>query len=361
MDLAVASQASNSISILPGNGDGTFGGPVPYSTGGDPSSFPASILALDLNGDGLPDLAIANQGYVTFPGSSISSIAQLQRRLPPAFRYQAALPLVPDYLAYNDLNNDGYADLVAVSSNASAMIVLFGNGDGTLQPPAAYATGNSAGSLAIQALVDGTSLIMVPDQVTGHLWLHTISAGGDIGAAPFVNVGGMPVGIAVGDLNGDGQPDAVVSGGSSDVTVVLGQANQPGTPVGYSLAPSPPMPQAVAIGDMNNDGKPDVVTASLGQPGSPGVLSVLLGHGDGTLNKPVNVQVSQNARSVALADFNRDGNLDAVVAAYGSTFGVPDPGGLLVLIGNGDGNVSDATEIIRKLASGGGGGGGFQR
>ena len=158
--------------------------------------------------------------------------------------------------------------------------------------------------------------------------------------APVLNmVGGAPTGVAVGDLNGDGQPDAVVTGGSSDVAVLLGQSGGFQTAAGYSLAKPSPMPAAVAIGDLNGDGKPDVVVASTGQTGSAGVVSVLLGNGDGTLRSPSNTQVNQNSQSLVLADFNRDGKLDAVVAAYGSQSALQgtDPGGLVVLLGKGDG------------------------
>ena len=69
------------------------------------------------------------------------------------------------------------------------------------------------------------------------------------------------------------------------------------------------------------------------------MVSVLLGNGDGTLEAPNNTVENQNAQSIALADVNRDGNLDAVVAAYGSqsSFEGSDPGGVVVMLGNGKG------------------------
>jgi len=327
IDLAAASSSGSTIMVLSGNGDGTLGAAVSYANGGNSQATPASILAIDLNGDGRPDLVVANQGFVTVPDSSISTLLNTGSGFKPAFNAPLPLSQIPAMLAYSDLNNDGNWDLVATSPSSSATIVMFGKGDGTFQPPAYYAAGNSAGSVAVLPLDDGTSILVTSDQVSGRLWLNTVSAAGAIGAPPLDMVGGMPTGVAVADLNGDGQPDAVVAGGSSDVSVLLGQQNgQVAGPTGYSLGQPSPMPQAIAIGDLNKDGKPDVVVAS-----QAGLVSTLLGNGDGTLKAPANIQVNPGAQSIALADLNRDGKLDAVVASYGNS------GGLVALLGNGDG------------------------
>jgi len=339
IDLAAASSVGPTIVVLPGNGDGTLGAPVSYGNGAGSQAIPVSIVALDLNGDGLPDLVVANQGFVTVPDSGISVLMNTGSGFSNGFNASLPLPLLPSYLAYSDLNNDGNVDLVAVSSQASALIEMFGNGDGTFKTPSFYTAGNNSGSVGVIPLQDGTSLILTPDQVSGNLWNMSVTSQGIIGAPPLNIVGGAPTGIAVADLIGNGQADAVVTGGSSDLQVLLGQSGVFSAPVGYSLAQPSPMPQAVAIGDMNNDGKPDAVVASAGQPGSPGMVSVLLGNGDGTLKSPSNTQVNQNAQSIALADLNNDGKLDAVVAAYGSTSSSEgsDPGGIVVMLGNGSG------------------------
>jgi uncharacterized protein (TIGR03437 family) len=335
-DLAAASTVDASLVVLTGNGDGTFKAGVTYAAGGDSQAYPASILALDLNGDGRPDLAVANSGFVTVPNSSISVLLNTGNSFSPAFNAPLPLPLVPSYLGFGDLNGDGVPDLVAVSSQASAAIVLYGKGDGTFEAPSAYATGNSPGSLIVLTLEDGSSILMTPDQTTGNLWMTPVTPQGAVGASPMHLVGGAPTGVAVADLNGDGQPDAVVTGGASDVSVLLSKNEEFQAPVGYSLASPSPLPQAVAIGDLNKDGKPDVVVASAGQFGAAGLMSALLGKGDGTLQAPVNTQVNAGAQSIALADFNRDGKLDAVVAAFGSPSG-SGGGGVVALLGNGDG------------------------
>jgi uncharacterized protein (TIGR03437 family) len=332
MDLAAASSVAGSILVLPGNGDGTFGTAATYPNGGDSQAVPVSIAAIDLNGDGRPDLAVANRGFATVPNSSISTLLNTGSGLQPKFNAPLSLALLPSFLAWSDLNNDGNTDLAVVSASASAVITLFGKGDGTFQAPVAYAAGNSAGTGVILPLSDGSSLMATPDIVYNHIWFSSVSPQGVLGAPILNMVGGAPTGIAVADLNGDGLPDAVVSGGSSDVEVLEGESGGLfKTPVGYSLAQPSPMPQAVAIGDLNNDGNPDVVVAS-----AAGLVSALLGNSNGTLKAPINIQVSQGAQSIALADFNRDGKLDAVVAAFGNEGGAGG-GGVVVLLGNGDG------------------------
>ncbi len=343
VDLAAGSSVGGTIAVLPGNGDGTFGAPASYGNGGDSQAIPVSILAIDLNGDGRPDLAVANQGFVTVPTSSISTLLNTGSGFQPKFNAPLPLALIPNFLAYSDLNNDGKTDLIAISPSASAVVTLFGNGDGTFEAPAYYAAGNSAGTGAIFPLSDGSSLLATPDVVYGATWFTSISPQGVLGAPILNMVGGAPTGLAVADLNGDGTSDAVVTGGLSDVSVLLGQSNGLfQAPVGYSLAQPSPMPQAVAIGDLNNDGKPDVVVASAGQPGSSGMVSVLLGNGDGTLQAPQNTTVNAGAQSIALADFNGDGKLDAVVAAFGNQAngGGSDAGGIVVLLGGGNGTLT---------------------
>ena len=349
MDVAAASSVAGPIVTLSGNGNGTLGAPVPVGNGSNSPAVPVSILAIDLNGDGRPDLAVANQGFVTGPTSSISTLLNTGSGFNPAFNAPLPLAIIPSYLAYADLDHDGNTDLIAVSSSASAMIVLLGKGNGTFQNPAYYAAGDGASTAVVQPLSDGTSFLMTPD-LGGSVWVTAVSPTGDIGAPALAMVGGAPTGVAVGDLNGDGQPDAVVTGGSSDVSVLLGNNGQFQNPVGYALGQPSPLAQAAVIGDLNGDGKPDVVVASAGQAGSPGVVSVLLGNGDGTLRPAHNANVNQNAQSLALADLNGDGKLDAAVAAYGSSFSGTDAGAVDVLLGNGDGTFqSPATLTVSGL------------
>jgi uncharacterized protein (TIGR03437 family) len=330
LDIAAANQWSatstttfegpGAISLLLGNGDGTFQAPVTYSAGEDHLGLPDSLVALDLNGDGHPDLAVANRN-----DNSISTLINSGGQFKPAL--VTPLPVDVQYLAFSDFNHDGKLDLAAASSHSSALVMLAGKGDGSFQAPAFYAIGNRPGSLGVAPLQDGNTLLVSADGLTGNPWITIVSPQGVPGAPALTLLGGSPTGVAAADLNGDGQPDAVVVGGSG-VSVVLSKGGAYQAPVKYSLTDS--SPQAVAIGDLNKDGKPDIVVANI-----EGSVSVLLGNGDGTLRSPSSAAVDQNASSIALGDFNGDGKLDAAVAAYGSDEGTQ--GSITVLSGNGNG------------------------
>ena len=341
IDIAVGNYSSGdpsglgpgSVSILAGNGDGTFAAPVIYPNGEDSFGLPSSLLALDLNGDGLPDLAVANRND--------NSISVLLNAGGGAFAAAAVtrLPYGVEYLAYSDFNHDGNLDLVASSIHSNALLMLPGNGDGTFQPPVTYATGNTPGSISVVPLTDGHTLILTADGITGAPWLAVANPAGVVGVPALNPVGGSPGGVAVADLTGSGQVDVVVAGGTNDLDIFLSQNGQLGAPTPYSLGPDSPQPQAVAIADINGDGKPDVITAN-----AAGSVSVLLGNGDGTLGAVSSTTVDQNAASLAIADFNGDGNPDVAVASYGADFS-GDNGSVTVLAGNGDGTFGAALTL----------------
>ncbi|HYW48702.1 MAG TPA: VCBS repeat-containing protein [Bryobacteraceae bacterium] len=341
IDIALANNndnAATTVSILPGNGDGTFGAAVTYPAG---PGFPVSLLALDLNGDGAPDLAVANVSPSGKQGNVTTLINKAGKMGSPA---STSIPISLDFLAYADLNHDGNLDLVVACRTSNALVVLSGKGDGTFQAPAAYAVAAYPASLYPMPTSDGYTVIFTADDISGSTRFIIVSPQGAVYAPRLFSIGGSPTGVAAADLNGDGFPDIVITGGSSDVSVVMAQsARQFNAPVGYSLGQPSPSPLAVAIGDINGDGKPDVIVANGGvsypETEGPGSVSVLLGNGDGTLRAPISTTVNQNAGSIALGDFNRDGKLDVAVAAYGTLPGEAgsDAGTLLVLLGNGNG------------------------
>ena len=338
-DIVVATLTGNNVSVLLGNGDGTFRAPVAYAAGlpvgptGQIQGAVRSIVALDLNGDGNLDLALAGGNQVSVLLNSGNGSFGQPLVTPVSYS--------PVYLAYADLNHDGKLDL-AVAGSQNAIILLFGKGDGTFQPPTAYAAGNQPASLGIVPATDSSTFLITADQFTNATWFTVLAPDGTSSAPSLSPLVGMPNGIAAADLNGDGIPDVVVSGGLSvggqpaGLAVLLTNGTQFASPVGYAA----PGSQGVAIGDLNNDGKPDVIVA-----GAPSV-SVLLGNGNGTLKAPTSTTINQGAENVVLGDFNHDGKLDAAVAAFGSPPGSgPDTGGVVVLLGKGDGAFQPPTTL----------------
>ncbi|MFZ0393775.1 MAG: FG-GAP-like repeat-containing protein [Terracidiphilus sp.] len=174
LDIAVTdggySESANLVSILLGNGDGTFraGPESTFATG----SNPWQIVAADFNGDGILDLAIANYDDDTITillGNGDGTFA-------PAPGSPVVVGRNPFGLAAADLNSDGKLDLVVANQTDSNLSILLGNGDGTFTPapgsplalgaiPFSIAVGdfNSSGRLGI-AINSGDYVIVLVQQ-----------------------------------------------------------------------------------------------------------------------------------------------------------------------------------------------------
>src|SRR6266536_5428520 len=129
-DIVTTNYADSTVSILLGNGNGTFQGHVDYPTG----SNPASVTTADFNKDGKLDLAVADNGGISvLPGRGDGSF-------PAHVEYSVGgdLPFNPFVMA-GDFNQDGTLDLAA-TSGLGGVSVLLGNGDSTFQSHANYAT-----------------------------------------------------------------------------------------------------------------------------------------------------------------------------------------------------------------------------
>ena len=151
-DLAVANEGDNTVSVLLGNGDGTFQPQVTYAVGVDPDA----IVAGDFNGDGILDLAVANSNY-DGPGSRSPSgpgtVSVLLGNGDGTFQPQVtyAVGYAPDAIVAGDFTGNGILDLAVANGNinleqrpsvrSDTVSVLLGNGDGTFQPQVTYTVG----------------------------------------------------------------------------------------------------------------------------------------------------------------------------------------------------------------------------
>jgi hypothetical protein len=387
---------AGTVSILLGNGDGSFQPHIDYATGKNPSALAAG----DFNGDGKLDLAIVN--------SQDSSISVLLGQGGGTFKsqvvYQVSGAQLPG-LVIGDFNNDHKLDLVVSGPSA-----LLGNGDGTFQAPITY-VGSSGGG--------GTPMAAADFNLDGKLDLY---AGGALflgnGDGTFVlhAIYSLPsggpsdiAGAAAEDLNGDGKPDLVVVSGNSIVAVSLGNGDGSfqttvdyatasyssdvlvadvngdgkldlavvesgclpyscsttssasislllgvgdGTFVGgtdYAFQNSNPASQVV-LADFNGDGKPDFA-AEAGFAPSSTTLGVYLGNGNGTFQAEISTSIPQNTGAIAAADLNGDGKADLATVYPNCSNGNTTclPGDLGVLISNGDGTFQSAVQYTTGL------------
>ena len=367
---------NGSVGVLLGNGDGTFQAAVSYGSDGTGA---ASVAVRDVNGDGKPDVLVANAcGNNGNYGCMIGSVGVLLGHGDGTFR--AAVNYTsggyePDSVAVGDVNGDGNPDLVVASQcdnsgNCNGVVgVLLGNGNGAFQPVVIYDSGGYQAQSVAVADVNGDGK---PDLVVANVCASSnCTNGGVVGvllgngdgtfqAAMSYGSGGQEAeSVAVADVNGDGKPDLVVANGDGSVGVLLGNGDgtfQSAMSYGSGAASA----SSVAVADLNGDGKPDLVVANscASSDCAHGSVGVLLGNGNGTFQ--VAVPYSSGGLytdAVVLGDLNRDGKLDLVLASEYATSSVTN-GAVGVLLGNGDGTFQAAVitstptplEGIRSLA-----------
>jgi len=315
-----------------------------------------SIAIGDLNGDGHSDLVVGN-GCESSSNCGDASVSVLLGNGDGTFQAPISSKLVGQgggdpFVAIADLNGDGRQDLVVnITNSITGVGVLLGNGDGTFQGPAYYQTGGIGGMVTVADLNgDSHPDLVVANrcnteeclQQGGTLGVLMGNGDGSFQTAAVYGAGALfTVFVVVADVNGDGRRDLVaVNGDNGTVSVLLG--NGDGTfqkPVNYS---SGYLPTSVAIADVNGDGHLDLAVANACQSSSDcttGTVSVLLGNGDGTFQSPVSYSSGGfGTGSIAIADVNGDGYPDlAVVNGCRNNRNVCTTGTVSVLLGNGDG------------------------
>jgi hypothetical protein len=356
LDLATANTGSNDISVLLGNGDGTFQPQQLYAAG----NGPVALVAGDFNGDGRLDLAVAH-----FLDNMVSVLlGNGDGTFQPAVEYAAGNE--PFALVAGDFNGDGKLDLAVLdggdaNGNGTGVSMLLGNGDGTFRPAKLYAAGNGPDSLVAGDFNgDGNLDLAVVDSGDANgngTGVSMLLGNGDgtfqapkFFAAPGVGYAG-PASLVAGDFNGDGRLDLATLNGFNDISVLLG--NGDGTFRAQETIATGSFPIPLVAGDFNGDGRLDLATGNYGDVGDPirrRSISVWLGNGDGTFQPAQKYPLGQGGYApspvaLVVGDFNGDGRLDLAVVdrgalAYGYGTGVG------VLLGNGGGTFTDPGQLV---------------
>jgi hypothetical protein len=396
-DIAVTNWwgATNDISVLLNNGNGTFGSEVRYPIG----DLPAGIAAADLDGDGDRDLAVGHQqgggqlkihvltnnGAGAFAQVKVMSITSFtedpvvvsadwdddgdQDLAVSGLRsdYKVwvftntgglnfSMAVYPaGYTAFDmlpaDIELDGDIDLLSTdySSNAGEFVLLKNNGSGTFAPPISIESGRNPHDMAVADFnMDGRPDIAVANRATDTGAIHPQRSDGTFSASdtvpPIYPTSFGPYSLVKTDVDLDGDVDVVAtlpdffSTGDS-VQVMLNDGSGVFSQ-GDNIRSTYDYPQGIAAGDFNADGYPDLVWTPDAPP-YPYVYT--LNNGDGTFGAPVARFVDTcGTGDASTTDANNDGNLDILVANNRS-----GPGCELfdttvrIVLGNGDGTFQD--------------------
>lgn len=203
-----SSGGNDFLRVQLGNGDGTFQDGADYPTAGSPSQ----VVAADLNGDGQPDLAVIS-GFDTIGVLLGKPDGTLLPRLDIAVGTSFLSPL-----AVADVNGDGKPDLIAFQSNSEgrAIRVMLGAGDGTFTLKGEYPASGRADAMAVADVTgDGKPDVLVYSSQASAL--SVLPGGGDGALEPRIDYGGLTVpsaAMAVGDVTSDGKTDVLISAGS---------------------------------------------------------------------------------------------------------------------------------------------------
>ena len=334
MDVVTANPPAKGVSLLLGNGDGTFQPPRPNSVGVQPYF----VAVGDFNQDGKPDIAVADYIYC-LPSVVYILLGNGDGTFQSPIGFN--IDKTPHSLAIADLNGDGIEDIVSANWCSSDVSVLLGNGDGTFRGPKNYPVSSALSVTTADLNGDGKTDLA---EVGGDGQVNILLGNGDGTFQPsqtfLVGVGILSNAVAAADLNHDGRVDLVLAniyGGSfnlGSIDVLLGNGDGTFQPaVSYDSGENS---ESVAIADLNGDGIPDLSVAADNTDG----VNIFVGNGDGTFRFVGEFVTGDGSTSVATADFDRDGKVDLVVANNGigtSANGNLSPGNVSLLIGNGDG------------------------
>ena len=315
LDIVAENAGANTVSVLLGNGDGTFRTAVSYAT----DSNPWSLEVGDVNGDGKLDIVTCNE--------AASTVSVLLGNGDGTFRsavnYSTGSGTSPECMRLGDLSGDGKLDIITANAGTDNISVLLNRGDGTFGAPTMFSTATHPTSIAIGDLNgDGKQDIVTANYATSNVSVLFGNGNGTFQAAVNYACGAQPETVALADLNGDAHLDIVTANYVDSASVLLNKGNGTfATNVDYATGSGP---YSLDVADLNHDGVIDIVTVN--HAGNN--VSVLLGNGDGTFATHVDYATGNGPFWVALGDFNHDGYGD--IAATNETDGT-----VSVLLGSG--------------------------
>lgn len=283
--------------VYRGRGDGTFEDPAVYA-----GSAAASIDAGDVDGDGDMDLATAGASDQLLLLENRGGASFLEAPLPPS----TTSPPQPIRLA--DFDGDGRLDLLALDAGAATLSTLLGDGTGAFAATLTQEAPDVAAFGSVVADVDGDGLSDVVTAGTGAIRVLLNQGDGSYGAAIETAAGSGALSIAAADLDGDGQVDLAAACYSSNEIALLLNHGQGSFPKATFLAVRP-QPTSIVATDLDLDGDTDLVVLH----DRDGPLTALTNDGHGVFSPLEGVPTVAGAAKVLAATLDRNDSPDLVI------------------------------------------------
>jgi hypothetical protein len=331
LDLAIAEGDTNTVGVILGNGDGSFG----YEQIFQLPQPAAAVVIDDFNHDGKPDIAAL---MITAIGPDTMTVPYVGLMIGDGTGHFAD-PVItsnPGFFstAWNmtsgDVNGDGLPDLLIVGPGLENSQIYLNNGDGTFIPGQIIIQNTAALDGRLADINGDGCLDAVIADAASYVWVSIGDCKGNFTAPKFFTSGDSNAALRLADVNGDGHLDIITSsivalnpllgtlaGNSATVSFGDGKGNfsTSRSYIGSGQAYS------IGVADFNGDGKLDFVTAS----GDTDSASLYLNDGAGSFGFPQGIfagvpgQVTVDAliSSVSFADLNGDGKMDAFLLAEG--------------------------------------------
>jgi RHS repeat-associated protein len=322
IDLIVANSGDRSVSVLLGNGDGTFDASTQEEFG--VIDRPSAVAIGDFNDDGKADLVTVN----TSDNSVSVLLGNGDGTFAAATRYGAGLR--PKSIALGDLDKDGDLDIAIANQTSGTVSILKGSGDGAFAAPVAFSAGDGIAQVNITDVNQDGNLDLVTMNTTDSNIAVLLGLGnGSFDVPTTIALEDAPVALAVADIDRDGQLDIVVAidaENADNLFTLKGQGD--GNFVAGAAYELRGVAISLALADVNQDEQLDIIIGS--GYGVSGIVT-LPGQGDGTFGTALMSDIGENPQFVSVADLDDDKDLDLVTVgvytgtAYVGLNGTPRP------------------------------------
>jgi hypothetical protein len=300
-DLIIANFSSQTLSVLTNNGSGGFVLSSSLAVGLEPNA----VAAADVNGDGKVDLISANSGDNT--------LTVLTNTGNGSFVVMATLNVgaQPTSVVAADVDGDGKVDLICANWSSTTLSVLVNTGSGFILSSSPNVTFYPYWVTAADVNGDGKVDLICATPNNNRLAVLLNNGGGGFAVSSRPITGNGPYFVTAADVNGDGKVDLIAANSvDNTLSVLLNDGSGH-----FSGASSPSVgggPNWVAVGDVNGDGKPDLISANY----NGSTLTLLTNNGSGSFATFSTLNVGSGPFAVVAADFNGDGRMDLASANW---------------------------------------------